>query len=272
MNGPASLADLQSPCFRSWLDRMRRPWIPHRKFWEFAYIAQALAERGRLGPGRCGLGLAVGSEPLPALFASLGCQIVATDQPPTRAASGWAQLGMHATGPEKLNRDGICPDVAFARLVSFRFLDMNTLAADLEGFDFLWSSCAIEHLGSIERAIQHVRRAMRCLAPGGVAVHTTELNLTSDIRTIEERDTVILRERDLRRMAALLEEDGHRIGPLDFEPEPCRTDLPPYDRAVYEAWFNRLPCLRLRIGEFNATSFGFVVEKGQTPRAESILR
>ena len=51
----------------------------HRKIWEFCFIAQALDERGMLARGRRGLGFAVGTEPLPAMFASRGCAIVATD-------------------------------------------------------------------------------------------------------------------------------------------------------------------------------------------------
>ena len=44
-----------------------------------AGIAQALYERGKLKPGSRGLGFAVGKEPLSDLFASFGCDVVATD-------------------------------------------------------------------------------------------------------------------------------------------------------------------------------------------------
>lgn len=51
----------------------------HRKEWEFVSVCQALEERGMLSEGKCGLGFAVGKEPLPALLASRGCTITATD-------------------------------------------------------------------------------------------------------------------------------------------------------------------------------------------------
>ena len=51
----------------------------HRKLWEWCYIAQALDERGLLRSRSKGLAFAVGQEPLTAAFASLGCQVVATD-------------------------------------------------------------------------------------------------------------------------------------------------------------------------------------------------
>ena len=38
---------------------------------------------------------------------------------------------------------------------------------------------------------------IRCLKPGGVAVHTTEFNLSSDVDTIEYGGSVIWRRRDV---------------------------------------------------------------------------
>jgi len=72
-------AQLESATFRRWVDRLREEFLLMRKLWEWAFILQALEERGMLQPGRRGLRFAVGQEPLAALFASYGCTIVATD-------------------------------------------------------------------------------------------------------------------------------------------------------------------------------------------------
>jgi hypothetical protein len=74
-------SQLESELFQQWCKKIggRRNQM-HRKVWEWCYIAQALYERGVLAPGRRGLGFGVGKEPLVALFASYGCEIVATDQ------------------------------------------------------------------------------------------------------------------------------------------------------------------------------------------------
>jgi hypothetical protein len=53
--------------------------ISNREDWEFAFIFEALNERGLLREGKTGLGFACGKEPLPSIFASCGCRIVATD-------------------------------------------------------------------------------------------------------------------------------------------------------------------------------------------------
>ena len=82
---------------------------------------------------------------------------------------------------------------------------------DLRGFDFTWSSCAFEHLGNLAAGCDFVVEQMRCLAPGGVAVHTTELNVSSDDRTVESGATVLYRRRDIEDLAARLRRLGYRI-------------------------------------------------------------
>ena len=42
-----------------------------------------------------------------------------------------------------------------------------------------------------------VINSMRVLKPGGVAVHTTEFNLSSNDDTIEARDLCVYRRRDI---------------------------------------------------------------------------
>src|ERR1700684_3063496 len=96
-----SAESLRSPALVAWADRLRPLWAAdgdqrevmlHRKMWEWLIIAAALRERGMLAAGRRGLGFGVGQEPLVALFAAEGCEVVATDQPPVDAvASGGAE-------------------------------------------------------------------------------------------------------------------------------------------------------------------------------------
>src|SRR6266542_2731592 len=86
---PCTQEQLESPTFRWWIEQVGLGHGLHRKLWEFAYVAQALYERGVLGPGKRGLGFAVGQEPLPALFASRGCTIVASDLHTEKVSAGW---------------------------------------------------------------------------------------------------------------------------------------------------------------------------------------
>ncbi len=255
---------LTSDDFVRWADRIRPSWdfdhtgapvLVHRKMWEWLLITQALFERGMLQPGRAGLGFGVGQEPLVALFASLGCTVLATDMPADRAREiGWTSDGQFATDRDCLNKYGLCDPADFQERVSLRTVDMNAIPRDLGGFDFTWSSCAFEHLGSIDAGLRFVARQMRCLVPGGVSVHTTELNLSSNDETVDEAGTVLYRERDLRRLARRLRMRGHKIE-LDFEPgqtaDDRHVDVPPFSNVH----------LRTKVQDHVTTSYGLIIEK-----------
>jgi SAM-dependent methyltransferase len=190
-----------------WAERIRPAWdhedsgasiFMHRKLWEWLFIIQGMFERGKLAPGMRGLGFGVGQEPLASIFASFGCEIVATDLDLERAtAAGWADGNQYSTDSAQLNQYGLCDREDFERLVKVRVLDMNSIPQDLRGFDFTWSSCAFEHLGTIQNGLRFLVEQMRCVRPGGVAIHTTEYNVSSDESTISEGPTVIFRRQDI---------------------------------------------------------------------------
>lgn len=251
---------IDSPSFRYWAARMGlKPGGLHRKAWEWCFIAQALHERGLLRPGSRGLGFAVGQEPLTSLFAGMGCRITATDLDFARASSeGWVEGRQHAAGIEQINLAGLCSPELFAANVDFGVVDMRDVPATLQGYDFAWSSCALEHLGSLRHGLDFVLASLGCLRPGGVAVHTTEFNVESDVRTLETGHDVIFRKRDLMQLSGELRERGHTIEPFDFDLGDSDADRyvdePPYASRVH---------LKLRIGGFASTSFGLIVTKGR---------
>jgi hypothetical protein len=267
-------ASLTSPELRVWSERLRPLWDPdstdpkplvmHRKMWEWLFIAAALHERGKLEPESRGLGFGVGREPLVALFAAQGCEIVATDLGSDAAASaGWtASGGEYAGGLTALNEQGLCEASAFGRLVRFREVDMRQIPDDLRNFDFTWSSCALEHLGTLAAGMEFVERQMACLRPGGVAVHTTELNVSSDDRTVSDGATVLYRRRDIRSLARRLRRQGYRVD-VDLSegqtPVDRHIDVPPFTDTH----------LRTALAGFTTTSFALIVE---CPSAEARSR
>jgi SAM-dependent methyltransferase len=257
---------LMSPELLAWADELRPAWehtapagaitMTHRKFWEWVFLARALEERGMLQPGRRGLGFGVGQEPLVAAFAARGCEIVATDLDPGRAAAaGWVESEQHATGLADLNRYGLCDPDGFAERVTLRVVDMTDIPADLRGFDFTWSLCAFEHLGSLDAGLRFVLESMRCVRPGGVAAHTTEFNLSSDDQTVTEGPTVLYRRRDITSLVQWLRQGGHQVEPLDLtvgdSPADRHVDVPPFTSTH----------LRVQVGGFTATSLALVVRR-----------
>jgi hypothetical protein len=271
-----SAESLRAPALRAWAERLRPMWAAgddarevmlHRKMWEWLFIAEALRERGLLGAGRRGLGFGVGREPLVALFADAGCDVVATDQPHESAvASGWTDSAVEwAGGLEDLNAFGLCAPDEFARRVSFRPVDMNALPTDLRGFDFAWSSCALEHLGTLMAGIDFVVAQMDCLRPGGVAVHTTEYLVSSNEHTVEAGGTVFYRRRDIEDVVRRLRRAGHQVD-MDYTlgdtPEDVHVDVPPYTDVH----------LRTELSGYVTTSVALIVTKGTGRRSRRPLR
>jgi hypothetical protein len=246
---------LRSPEYESWCDRLHVARLVHRKLWEWCYALQVLEDAGMLRPGRRGLGFGVGTEPITALLASRGCEVVATDlHAQADEAESWRATGQHADRLADLNHDELCDPEVFARAVSFRPVDMNDVPPDLTGFDFTWSSCAMEHLGSLDAGLGFLERQLECLRPGGVGVHTTEFNVSSDNATIEEGHTVLYRRADLEQLVYRMRKQGHKMRitfALGDTPEDLHVDAEPFTNTH----------IRTATGDFVHTSFGLVIAK-----------
>ncbi|MFT4068965.1 SAM-dependent methyltransferase [Paraburkholderia sp.] len=248
----------REPEYARWCREMRSPARLARKQWEFVFVLEALWRSGMFAGGRRGLGFGCGNEPLPAVMAKYGCEIVATDLDTREAAEkGWVDTDQHAATLDALNGFGICPDGIFRRRVSHEFANMNVIPEKFTGqFDFVWSCCAFEHLGSIRHGLDFVKNSIKCLRPGGVAVHTTEFNLSSNDDTLEDPGCVIFRRRDMEQLRAELEGEGYSVAPFNFnagsEPVDHHIDAPPYAET---------PHLKIMLEGYVATSIGLIVRK-----------
>lgn len=261
-------ADIEAPWLRHWCGRLRMAPLYHRKVWEDAFLLQALWEAGMLAPGRRALGFGVGQEAIPALLAAEGVAVVATDLDASDArAREWLGAGQHAE-VDPLFRAHLVGEGAFDRLVTYRAADMTAIPADLAtgGFDCVWSVCALEHLGTLGRGEDFIVAAMRCLRPGGIAVHTTEFNLDTEGGTIGRGQTVLYQQRHLDRLAARLAAAGHTLLPVDAAPGDGLldrfVDLPPFPNAAAPFGAMDPPHLRLALEGYPVTSVGLVIRAG----------
>jgi SAM-dependent methyltransferase len=249
--------DWQAGWFKRWCKEMNDPIRFHRKQWEFVYVMQALWERECIAKGKKGLVFAVGTEPGPSIFANYGCDILATDILPEQGKEkGWTEGDQLCFGIESLNKRGLCDDETLRRHVRYRPVDMNNIPSDLKGFDFNWSSCSFEHLGSIEKGLNFLKNQLRTLKPGGWAVHTTEFNISSNDVTLDNADTVVFRMQDLEKLAKELRRKGHFVEELDYSlgglPEDFNVDVWPHKEDVH---------LKLQLNEFVVTSIGLIIQK-----------
>lgn len=251
--------DFTHPRYAEILAMLGRGQHFHRKVWEWVFIIHHLIDQAALRAGARGLAFGVGTEPLPALFARMGATVVATDAPPDiESAAGWTPTGQYGSSVDALRHDQILPFEDMRNLVSHRFCDMNNIDPELTGFDFNWSACCFEHLGDLKAGMDFVIESTeKTLRPGGIAVHTTELNLSSDLHTVESGETVLYRKSDIEQLVSLLKRRGHTVQPIKIAPSThpldFHVDVPPYTHN---------PHLKLRLLDYTTTSIGLVIQRG----------
>jgi hypothetical protein len=206
----------------------------HRKLWEWAAIAQGLEERGMLSEGRTGLGFAVGTEPLSSLFAGRGVNVLATDLAAgDPGVKDWSSSNQHAGKLETLHYPHLVDGNEFRKRVEFRPADMRRLAGLPKAhFDFVWSSCALEHLGSLKNGIRFVHESTELLKVGGIGIHTTEFNVSSLDKTLEHPQNSIYLRKHIENLDAELRKKGWCLAQPDFFPgdgdHDRIFDMPPY--------------------------------------------
>ena len=150
---------------------------------------------------------------------------------------------------------------------------MNEIPVLSDQYDFCWSICALEHLGSIQNGLDFIENSLSLLKPGGIAIHTTEFNYASDLETIEHGLTVMFRRMDFEALKERLERKGHRLlGPDYFVGKGVLdkfVDLPPFfgDEGflVSEQWPATQPAhLKLALDGFPSTCMGLIIQKNST--------
>jgi SAM-dependent methyltransferase len=258
--------DWKSEWLPYWASQLGLQPALHRKIWEFAFITQALHGRNMLRNGRSGLGFGCGKEPLASLFAARGCEVLATDLPAGDARSrSWTRGEQHADSLQNIWMPSLCPAATAERNLRFEPVDMNRVPPELHGrFDFCWSACALEHLGSIRNGLRFIRESTRCLRPGGVAVHTTELNLDSG-RTLDDHPTVLFHPAHFEQLSEDLASEHVHLEPIVERPgDPfldAYVDTPPYPNPSSVGSTLSTLHLRLLVASFRTTSVGLVLTR-----------
>jgi 2-polyprenyl-3-methyl-5-hydroxy-6-metoxy-1,4-benzoquinol methylase len=265
--------DFFSDWYQRWAGRLKldRPDIDpnfagstvQRKAWEWCAIAQALEERGMLAEGKTGCGFAVGTEPLASAFASLGVRVLGTDQPLETGTGAWAAGNQHAASLEALYHHNIIDLEGFKQKIRFKPVDMRDLGLPWgETYDFIWSSCSFEHLGTLETGMTFVLNAMELVKPGGVAVHTTEFNLSSNLDTVEEGANVIYRKQDLERLEGRLRKLSCAVSVFDLYGGDHQHDIE-YDYPPYGSHGRQH--VKLLLHDYVVTSVALIIRKGRPP-------
>jgi 2-polyprenyl-3-methyl-5-hydroxy-6-metoxy-1,4-benzoquinol methylase len=241
--------------YERWADEMLVPVVLHRKQWEFVYILSVLNSYGKLNAGVSGLGFGCGKEPIASVMAKYGCKILLSDLDLQDASQkGWVSTNEHSAQLRDLHNEGVCDWEVFKDNASFMTIDMNDIPVDLPKVDFIWSACALEHLGSLQHGIDFIIKSSHYLKPGGIAVHTTEYNLSSNEKTINSENLCFYRKKDIEKLAKELSINDFDIIPVNFfcgdRVEDGFIDVPPYYSDIH---------LKLLVSTFVSTSIGLIV-------------
>jgi hypothetical protein len=138
---------------------------------------------------------------------------------------------------------------------------MNWIPTDLGKFDFIWSACALEHLGTLHHGLFFILHTMSMLNKNGIAVHTTEFNINSEIATNDYKLNNIYRASDILRLKSIVTNIGGYEIPninLSRSNHPANTFIdswPNYNDGITG------PHINLKIDEFDSTSIIIIIKK-----------
>ncbi len=267
--------DLESDWSRYWISELKREFNYHRKQWEQSFILQVLFEHGMMRKGKKGLGLGCGKEPLPSYFIKKGCDITAGDKPCQNDDGDlWKSSGQYTESLSDLFDENIIDYATFKQKLSLRYVDLNDLPEDLFGYyDFCWSTCVIEHIGSLKCGLNFLKNSLKLLKPGGISVHTTEFNYLNTPETVDNCGSVIFKQEHIEQLSEEILKLGGEVLSPDFsygdKVFDKYIDLPPYPGAKIEGidipfiGYN-IPHIKLNIFGFPATCFGVIIKKNDS--------
>lgn len=244
-----SASQFYEPKFQEIAQRLQLETLLDRKIWEYCFIVNSIETYAKTGPGTRGLAFGCGMEFITSVLAAGGSDILATDY--VEQSHNW-----QARGLSDLYSSAHIDRESFDARVRFQHLDMNEIDPSLTGFDFLWSTGSLEHIGGYDKGLAFVENAMKCLKPGGIAVHTTEFTLTSDDVGYDSPNLSFYCRRDIERLAERLIASGNMIL-LNFERgttvADTHVDTPPYN-------YGRTLCAHF--SSHVITSIGLIIQKG----------
>jgi SAM-dependent methyltransferase len=226
----------------------------HRKGWEIAQAARALAELGALGRHAEVLGVAAGIEATIYWATNRARRVFATDlyfEPGDWEDSAPRDMltipGMHASGPWNPRR------------LVVQHMDALALEYDDDSFDGVFCTSSIEHYGdhyALERAVAEIWRVLK---PGGIATLTTEYRLEGPGPGLP--GTLLLDAAELDEL--IIKPHAWRlVEPLDTHlSEATLTTELPLDDSV-----DRYPHVVLRHGQHLFTSVQVTLRKQRSLR------
>lgn len=248
---------LCSQDFYFWVDAIKERPKFHRKQWEYFLALQTIwASSGGNLHGKKAILFGVGLDPIAAVLASLGMDVKATDFRGGANAAAWKSTGQLSEDMSDLNARGICSREDFLDRCSYEEVDMSAIPNKFRSsFDYSLSFCSLGHIGGYREGLDFVEQSGKVLRPGGIAVHTTEIDLSEHLPVLESPNLSLYRSADLKKTLQTLTEQGYQVPDHSFKAGPGLADSH-LDKEPYSSTH-----LRFELLGHETTAFGFVFSK-----------
>jgi SAM-dependent methyltransferase len=193
--GVISQEQVLSPDFHYWISQLRLPLLINRKYWEYFVLLHqsflaGLFERSSSHV----IGFGVGNEPIPAYFASQEVRVTATDYIEGPSADAWSATNQ-LLKIDNLVRPEICSVEMFNTFTTVESVDMNSIPSRFDNmFDLCYSLCSLGHIGGFSNSRKFILESLNVLKPGGIAIHTFEMDLGTSERYEQPNHTIFLKE------------------------------------------------------------------------------
>lgn len=244
-------AQFKEPVFTELAKAMELADCLHRSVWESVWIAAILATLGCIAPGKSALGLGVTRERIASLLASRGMSV--------------STIRMAETANADLPQQYALLNLFYPTIVAIEDFDQLVRMTDgarggplsdaRADVDCVWSQAVAHRLGSAAAGADFIMRSMEALRPGGVAVHTLNLNLSSNTEPAAGEAFMAFRRADLDALTERLTQTGYEVLPSNLHPgldeADALVDAPPFG----------LPHLKVLVGGAVLGSFGLAIRK-----------
>jgi SAM-dependent methyltransferase len=204
----------------------------HTKQWEYAQVLEA---KRRYAPNAKHLaGVGCGREPLIPILARQAEKLTATDL--------YDMTGAWADAQERPDR--IWPEL---KNLVVHPMDMRKVDLPHSSVDFIWSLCAVEHVGQAADVVDTVRQIGKLLAPGGIFVLTTEYTFDDAPFYVAGKPSGTLQLSKSVLRSFYMETGLHCVEPIDLRVSTHPFNVPVWNKLTDRMGMVNLPHVLYRV-------------------------
>lgn len=244
-----SLRRFKDKNFSYWMNFIgEKPMLHSKQFQWYSILTSAYIRTldfdGNTNTPKLAIGFGVGKEPIPRALTKLNYGVVATDFYTGPDSEQWRAGNQLKTDHNLIELGTLnLGDIKAGELYSIN-LDMNKLPASFkEKYDFVWSTCALGHIGGYSQGINFIIQSLSLLKPGGRLVHTTEIDENDHSPKVDFPDISFYKSTDIQQVIEKINQLGFVAEVYVNEKSGAFLD----NYVISEPWDHSKPHIRLRM-------------------------